>query len=208
MRTRRARRWPTTSCCRPGRKAAPARRISFLPRLVGWCQRHHPFFHHRFPSTGEHQGWRDGPMKIVFRCDPALETVLPKPLPAQRGLPDWLRAMKMTEFSEFHGKEIRTVKQCPPFVDALMHGFLIPLPCDVAVDRGRFSWDWGLPEPSVPDHARAPLSFHVAAQLAGSPLAEGERPAIKFNTFWTIELEPGWSILALHPVNRLDLPFR
>ena len=147
-------------------------------------------------------------MKIVFRCDPALEAVLPKPLPARRGLPDWLRAMKMTAFSDFHGKEIRTVKQCPPFVDAMMEGFLIPLPCDVAVDCGRFSWDWDLPESSVPDHVRAPLSFHVAAQLAGSPLADGERPAIKFNSFWTIELEPGWSLLALHPINRLDLPFR
>jgi hypothetical protein len=147
-------------------------------------------------------------MKIVFRCDPALEAILPKPTPAKRGLPDWLRAMKMMAFSDFHGTEIRTVKQCPPFVDAMMAGFLVPLPCDVSVDRGRFSWNWDLPAPSVPDHTRAPLSFHVAAQLAGSPLADGDRPAIKFNSFWTIELERGWSLLALHPVNRLDLPFR
>ena len=32
--------------------------------------------------------------------------------------------------------------------------------------------------------------------------------AIKFNSFWTIELEPGWSLMAVHPVNRDDLPFR
>ncbi len=32
--------------------------------------------------------------------------------------------------------------------------------------------------------------------------------AIKFNSFWTIELEPGWSLFATHPVNRDDLPFR
>ena len=147
-------------------------------------------------------------MKVTFRCDPAFEAILPRPFPAKRGLPDWLRAMEMTAFSDFHGGPIRTVKQCPPFVDAMMAGFLIPLPCDVAVDRGRFSWDWDLPAPSLPDHTRAPLSFHVAAQLAGSPLAAGDRPAIKFNSFWTIELEPGWSLLALHPVNRLDLPFR
>jgi len=29
-----------------------------------------------------------------------------------------------------------------------------------------------------------------------------------FNSFWTIELEEGWSLFATHPVNRSDLPFR
>ena len=45
-------------------------------------------------------------------------------------------------------------------------------------------------------------------QVAGSPLAHGKRSAIKFNSFWTIELEAGWSLLAMHPANRDDLPFR
>ena len=31
---------------------------------------------------------------------------------------------------------------------------------------------------------------------------------MKFNSFWTIELEPGYSLFATHPVNRADLPFR
>ena len=55
---------------------------------------------------------------------------------------------------------------------------------------------------------RAPLSFHVPEQIAGSPLAHGTQSAIKFNSFWTIELEPGWSLMAVHPINREDLPFR
>ena len=45
-------------------------------------------------------------------------------------------------------------------------------------------------------------------QIAGSPMAHGRRAALKFNSFWTIELEDGWSLLAMHPVNRDDLPFR
>ena len=45
-------------------------------------------------------------------------------------------------------------------------------------------------------------------QLAGSPLAHGARSAIKFNSFWTIELDAGWSLMAVHPINRDDLPFR
>jgi len=31
---------------------------------------------------------------------------------------------------------------------------------------------------------------------------------LKFNSFWTIALEPGWSLMAVHPINRDDLPFR
>ena len=148
-------------------------------------------------------------MKITFRCDPALVDLLPRPVPARAALPDWLRAMAPRVQSAVHGREIRTVKQCPPFVDAMRHGFMLVLPCDVAVAPGmRFSWDWPLPALSVQGHPRAPLSFHVPEQIAGSPLAHGAQSALKFNSFWTIELEAGWSLLAMHPVSRDDLPFR
>jgi len=75
-------------------------------------------------------------MRMVFRCDPALSEHLPRPVPARGSLPDWLRAMPAKAHSEIHGREIRTVKQCPPFVDAMAYGVLILLPCDVIVDRG------------------------------------------------------------------------
>ncbi len=148
-------------------------------------------------------------MKITFRCDPALIDLLPRPIPAGAALPEWVRALAPRVPSAVHGREIRTVKQCPPFVDAMRHGFMMVLPCDVAVAPGmQFSWDWPLPELRVQGHPRAPLSFHVAEQVAGSPLARGQRSALKFNSFWTVELEDGWSLLATHPFNRDDLPFR
>lgn len=147
-------------------------------------------------------------MKIVFRCDPALIDLLPRPVPARDALPDWLREMAPRVPSAVHQRSIRTVKQCPPFVDAMSHGFMILLPCDVAVQDGQFSWNWPLPPLAAPSHPRAPLSFHVPEQLAGSPLARGPQSALKFNSFWTIELEAGWSLMATHPVNRADLPFR
>src|SRR5712672_2362898 len=146
-------------------------------------------------------------MRMIFRCDPALVDHLPRPAPARTALPDWLRAMPAKAQSDIHGREIRTVKQCPPFVDAMAYGVMVLLPCDVAVDRGAFSWDWDIPEPATSGHPRAPLSFHPAAQLAGAPFARGTQAAIKFNSFWTIELDPGWSLFATHPVNRDDLLF-
>ena len=107
-------------------------------------------------------------MRMIFRCDPALSEYLPRPVAARSLLPDWLRAMPAKAASEIHGRDIRTVKQCPPFVDAMAYGVLILLPCDVTVSSGSFSWAWDIPEPLTSGHPRAPLSFHVAAQFPGA----------------------------------------
>ena len=116
--------------------------------------------------------------------------------------------MPRTAFSETHGQDVRTVKQCPPFVDAMAHGFVIPLPCDVRVHDGVLEWDWDRPLLSVASHPRSPVSFHVPEQVTGTPLFDPDLVIVKFNSFWTIELEPGYSLFATHPVNRSDLPFR
>jgi hypothetical protein len=147
-------------------------------------------------------------MRIILRCDPALIDVLPPPVPARTALPEWLRRMPPRVASEMHGRAVRTVKQCPPFVDAMSHGFMVLLPCGVRVGGGRFDWQWDLSPLTVAGHPRAPLSFHLPAQLDGVPLQRPGQSAIKFNSFWTVELEPGWSLFAMHPANREDLPFR
>ena len=86
-------------------------------------------------------------MRMIFRCDPRLADHLVRPYPARTALPDWLRTMPANAHSDIHGRDIRTVKQCPPFVDAMRHGFMLVLPCDVAVAPGmRFRWDWPLPK--------------------------------------------------------------
>jgi hypothetical protein len=116
--------------------------------------------------------------------------------------------MPTKAFSDVHGHDIRTVKQCPPFIDAMSQGFIIPLPCDVQVAKGVLSWDWNLPPLAVQGHTRSPISFHAPAQVTGTPFHDIARAIVKFNSFWTIELEEGWSLFATHPVNRDDLPFR
>lgn len=147
-------------------------------------------------------------MPITFRCDPALFDSLPRPVPARQALPDWLRAMPRDAFSEMHGEALRTVKHCPPFVDAMSAGFVIPLPCDLMVTDGRITWNWALPPLAARHHPRAPVSFHSPAQVAGTPLWVADQVVVKFNSFWTVELPEGWSLFAMHPANRMDLPFR
>lgn len=148
-------------------------------------------------------------MKITFRCLPELEAILPPPIPAKRGLPDWIKRMPMTALSEEFDTRVKTVKQCPPFIDAMSYGFVIPLPCDLHYEAESFAWDWSELPPGLPRHtSRAPLGLHLNAQVEGSPLFEPDSLLIKFMNYWTIELEPGYSLLAGHPTNRPDLPFR
>ncbi len=147
-------------------------------------------------------------MRIVFRCDPHLEPYLPRPQPARAALPEWLRHMPSSAFSDTHGGDIRTVKHCPPFVDAMSHGFVMTLPCDITVTEETIVWDWDIPTPAAHMQPRSPISFHVPEQVTGTPLFSGDQVVVKFNSFWTIELPEGWSLFATHPVNRPDLPFR
>ncbi len=145
---------------------------------------------------------------IVARCHPLLEPVLPRPVPASEARPDWLREMPgEVVAASLGGMAIRTLKHCPPLIDALGLGLLMPLACDLNVADGTIGWDWVLPP--LPDQltSRAPVGVHAPEQAAGSPLVVGDGYLIKFTNFWTLETPPGWSVLFTHPFGRPATPF-
>jgi len=143
---------------------------------------------------------------ITFRCPPELETILPRPIPAVLGLPDWFKALPQKAFSETLRDDLFTMKKCPPVIDAMTFGFLMPLACDLKVENGEFTWQRDLPA-GIAKYSRSPIDFHDGCQVAGTPFFDEDRFIIKFNNFWTIELPPGYSLLVTHPINRDDLPF-
>ncbi len=147
------------------------------------------------------------PRSVVFRCPPELEPILPRPIPAVQGLPDWFKAMPQKVFSEINQTDVMTVKKCPPFIDAMGYGFLIPLVCDLKVENGEFFWDRDVPGGGVTNFPHAPIDYHDNVQAAGTPFFDEDRFLIKFNNFWTIETPSGYSLLCTHPLNRKDLPF-
>ena len=146
-------------------------------------------------------------MDVVFRCPPALEAVLPRPFPAVEGLPEWFKTMPLKVYSEVLGGEDWTVKRCPPVIDAMTYGFMMPLAADLVVKDGAFSWDWQIPGTPLSAHTRSPIDFHDSSQVIGSPFFEADSFLVKFNGFWTIALPPGYSLLVVHPINRPELPF-
>jgi hypothetical protein len=144
---------------------------------------------------------------ITFRCPPELDAILPRPIPALMGIPDWFKSMPAKAFSEVMQTEQMTVKKCPPFIDAMTFGFLIPLVTDLHVENETFTWNLDFPSGAIASYPRSPLDFHDNSQVVGTPLFDDDRFIVKFNNFWTIETPPGYSLLVTHPVNRYDLPF-
>ena len=100
-----------------------------------------------------------------------------------------------------------TVKRCPPFIDAMTAGFLIPLMCDLRFENGEIVWDNEIPPGGAVSFVRSPIGFHPPAQVTGTPLFGADRFLIKFHNLWTIRAPEGYAVMFTHPVNRLDLPF-
>jgi len=148
-------------------------------------------------------------MKVRFSCLPGYEDIVPRPQLATGGLPEWLKRMpSKAESAVLAGAEVRTVKQCPPFLDAMQAGILFPLAADLTFENGEFSWDWDLPAQPATRATRSPIGVHVPEQAAGVPGVPEGQFAVKFNAFWTVKLPDGCSMLFSHPANRLDLPYR
>jgi len=146
-------------------------------------------------------------LTITFRCPPELESILPRPFPAVEGLPDWFKKMPQRAFSTTLQAEHSTVKKCPPFIDAMTCGFLMPLIADLRVENGTFAWDRDVPAGAFANYSRSPINFHDNNQVIGTPFFDQDRFVIKFANYWTVELPPGYSLLITHPVNRFELPF-
>ena len=107
--------------------------------------------------------------------------------------------MPQKAFSAILQEELITVKKCPPFIDAMGYGFLIPLVGDLRVERGEFSWDREVPGGGVLELlTRSPIDYHDAVQVAGTPSFDDDRFIIKFNNFWTIGTA-GRPFAVLHP---------
>jgi hypothetical protein len=146
-------------------------------------------------------------MTLTFRCPPELEKILPQPIPAVLGLPDWFKTLPQKVPDPDADEEIQTVKRCPPFIDAMTYGYLMPLAMDLEVRDGEFTWDFEVPKGYASEYSHSPIDFHPPSQVAGTPFFDDDQFIIKFNNFWCIEAPAGYSLLFTHPLNRADLPF-
>ena len=104
-------------------------------------------------------------MTLTFRCPPELDKILPRPIPAVFGLPDWFKVLPQKVFNPTTNAEAQTIKKCPPFIDAMTYGFLMPLPIDLEVREGEFTWNFEVPKGFVSEYSHSPIGFHDPARL-------------------------------------------
>jgi hypothetical protein len=129
----------------------------------------------------------------------------PAPVPATRGVPQWLKGMPMDQPLERQDKagletvQVPTVKQCPPFLEAMTCGYLIPLAGDVSFTRDASGSLQFSAQGKIVD-TQHPL------QVRGSPI-QGTL-IVKFINPWVIKTPPGYSTLFLPPLNQFEVPFQ
>ena len=99
---------------------------------------------------------------------------------------------------------------CPPFLEAMVHGYVIPAPFPIELDFDATCGNDGkilevLPEEFTADENRDWKT--VVDFRTGPPL---KPMVLSCRSFWRIQTPPGYSCLLMEPINRNveELPFR
>ena len=123
--------------------------------------------------------------------------VQPSPGPAIKFLPEWLRRMPNLAVSTDGTRESQTVKKCPPFLEAVTMGYLIPLTYDVELTcSASGEVDYRSNGPAI--DARFPID------VRGTPF--DRMIVLRFHNPWRLKTPPGYSTLVLPMLGRYELP--
>jgi len=142
---------------------------------------------------------------ITFKTNPDLIGKIPEPYPSRKFIPEWYKKLDMFFFEEEdqNGNIQRTptIKRCPPVLDALSAGWIIPLAADLefTIRDGGTGLSWICGEGQEPEWG---CQYHKTDQVKGHP--RHPKVALKFINHWIIETKPGWSCLFVPPLNRLE----
>jgi hypothetical protein len=152
--------------------------------------------------------------KIEFSFNSGCTDIYDKTFePAVSAIPDWYKKMprRVEGYdydgpSEFkRGSTTNTIKSCPPFLDAMMSGYVIKTPGDIQFRKidGGLVYQWQF----ITATGEA-VESHPKTQLPGVNLGgEFLDVFLKFGNEITVKTPPGYSSLFIHPLNRFDLPF-
>ena len=133
---------------------------------------------------------------------------IPHPVPAGKLIPDYYKKLLPKETDEYGNKTINTVKRCPPFIDIMTEGYIIPLWWDITCltteDTGeiRFKQLFNGYNP-VSDHSKEQFKYHPYQDKY--PYSH---VIAKFISPWLITTPPGWSCLFTSPFNHLESRFK
>jgi len=147
---------------------------------------------------------------ITFKTqNPALIELCP-PIPAAQAIPEWFQKLSMDLPRPDHkpfpvlGPIVKkwsshTLKKCPAVVDYFAQGYIIPMWCDILVQR--HGQDFHFETNGIQDGIGSGIEFHEEAQFKTYPFKRNDyRRAVKFTSPWFFHTPPGWSTLFIQPL--------
>ena len=127
------------------------------------------------------------------------------PSPSKNFLPEWYKNTKNVKRDSAEKATSTNVKDCMPFLDTLMSGYIWTLPSDVYVER--------IPgeKPSPKINFNKDLDYISNRDPKTAGLMNVPDGCYDIHFLWKhplhIQTPPGYSVLVTHPLNRHDLPF-
>jgi hypothetical protein len=113
-------------------------------------------------------------------------------------VPEWYKGLPVGIGPEHQ----LTLKRCPPFLESMIAGYVIPVPSTVVFTArpGQIRWDCLNPRVNVNDV----IQSHGPAQFKGAPFEHCA--VLKYINPWIVKTPPGYSTLFVSPLNRYDSP--
>lgn len=152
-----------------------------------------------------------------------------RPSPVKNHIPQWFldkdkhkimdNGNYMVVFFQSEGKTIAhrmpSWKSCPALLDVFISGYYLFTPCDIVVKKHEHMCDfhgdveleydtdkWGA-------NSVSPSFIEFRGKESGLPTPAGYNPhTFAWRPNWYCEVDPGYTTLVVHPINRNDLPFR
>jgi hypothetical protein len=142
----------------------------------------------------------------------------PQPQPAIRSFPKWFKDMprffNVDPNKEVPTRDFGTIRDCPAVNDAMSFGYMLFLPGDIYVDatKSEVFFDTGtFGNGSRIDDAGPAfklISHHDPISTGGyKSMFDFHEQTLKWQTYWGIRTDEGYSTMFIHPMHRNDLPF-
>ena len=140
-----------------------------------------------------------GNPKVTFTTYSDLYGLIPEPVPARSILPNWFKKLKGFGSEEPDNPTywpVRSVKRCPPVLDAMVSGWILTTPAEIEIvvneDGSGVEWETAFGYNVIEDHK--------IEQIKGHPSLP--RLPLKILNYWYMKTPPGWSTLFVPPLNR------
>lgn len=129
---------------------------------------------------------------------------MPGPVPTKQTIPQWYKRSEST-FVADNGEKMAGLKKCMPYVDAMMSGYILPLPVDLHVSKnedGTLRIEYDETDLGEIIHERPEALGYMMPRPVG--FASNH---LTFKAPWGWQTPKGFSVLVTHPFNREELPF-